>query len=308
MASKPKLIVICGPTGVGKTDVAVECAARIQGEIINADSMQVYRQMNIGTAKPSAAQRRRVRHHMIDILEPDEPFDAGGYEKLAAGVILHLNRAGIHGFVVGGTGLYIKSLIHGLFGQRTSDAAVRKELKEIAEKQGTQYLYEQLCMVDARAAKQIHPHDTYRIIRALEVYRLTGKGISEFHHQHRFSNRRYKVLKIGLHEERSVLYEQINRRVDRMIRAGLVEEVQGLLNKGYSEDLKSMKSIGYRHMVAYLKGRLSFQEAVRILKHDTRRYAKRQLTWFRADKDILWFRANQLDDMARHIDHFLKHP
>jgi tRNA dimethylallyltransferase len=268
--------------------------------------MQIYRYMDIGTAKPSRDQRHRIPHHMIDIIDPDQPFDAASYAKMARELILHHFPPGMIPFVVGGTGLYIKALVHGLFQGKTLDPLIRKELKSLVKRYGTQYLYDQLRSTDLIAAQKIHPNDTYRIIRALEVHRITGKSISEYHQQHGFSEHQFDVLKIGLNMERILLYDRINRRVDEMIAAGLAEEVQELLNRGYSEDLKSMRSIGYRHMVDYIKGRLSHEEALRILKRDTRRYAKRQFTWFRADPEIVWFRPDQIDNMIQQIDGFLR--
>ncbi len=306
MSAKSKVVVICGPTGIGKTAVSVEIASRLRGEIISADSMQIYRYMDIGTAKPSQDERRRIPHHLIDIIDPDQPFDAASYAKMARKLILRRFVPGMIPFVVGGTGLYIRVLAHGLFKGKTSDPVIRKELKNLAKRHGTQHLYDQLRGADSISAQKIHPNDTYRIIRALEVHRITGKSISEYHQQHGFSEHRFDTLKIGLNMERNLLYDRINRRVDEMISAGLAEEVQKLLNKGYSENLKSMRSIGYRHMMDYIKGRLSHEEAVRILKRDTRRYAKRQFTWFRADPEIVWFRPDQLEDISQHIENFLR--
>jgi tRNA dimethylallyltransferase len=306
MSAKLKVVVICGPTGIGKTAVSGEIASRLKGEIISADSMQIYRYLDIGTAKPSQNERCRIPHHMIDIIDPDQPFDAALYAKTARELILHHFAPGTIPFVVGGTGLYIKALLYGLFRGQTSDPEIRKELKRLSKHHGTQYLYDQLCTADPTAARKIHPNDAYRIIRALEVHRLTGKTISQYHRQHGFSDHPFEVLKIGLNMERILLYDRINRRVDEMIAAGLAEEVQKLLNKGYSEDLKSMQSIGYRHMVEYIKGKISHEEAVRILKRDTRRYAKRQFTWFRADPEISWYRSDQIDNMIQQIEEFLQ--
>ncbi len=298
---KPKIIVICGPTGVGKTAVAIEIAKAFNGEIVSADSMQIYRYMDIGTAKPTPYEQACIPHHMIDIVDPDEPFDAAQFEKTAHEVIRKLHERGITPFVVGGTGLYIKALVHGLFRARPADSNVRIRLKEAAKVHGTRFLHKHLSKCDPDAAEKIHPNDTYRIIRALEIYEVTGKTISKHHHEHKFKETFFKVLKIGLHSDRKILYDRINRRVDAMIDEGLLDEVKGLLGMGYSAKLKSMQSIGYRHMVNFIQGRISWEEALRTLKRDTRRYAKRQLTWFKADSEIVWSEPDRLKDIHRII-------
>jgi len=303
---KSKILVVCGPTGIGKTALGIEIAGRFKGEIISADSMQIYRHMDIGTAKPSKGERDQIPHHLIDIIDPDRPFDAVQYAATAGQMIADLERKGRLPFIVGGTGLYIKALVHGLFQEKTSDPSIRAELKESASRNGLEVLYEQLCMADPDAAKKIHPNDAYRIIRALEVYRVTGKALTEYHARHGFADNRYTVLKIGLDMERAALYDRINGRVEAMISAGLVTEARRLLDKGYPETLKSMQAIGYRHMVDFIRERLSWEEAVRTMKRDTRRYAKRQLTWFRADPEIVWFEPGQKDDMVQAIESFIE--
>jgi tRNA dimethylallyltransferase len=303
--NKTKILVVCGPTGIGKTAAVIQTAGRFGGEIVSADSMQIYRHMDIGTAKPSFSERREIPHHLVDIIDPDKPFDAVQYAAAAGQIIADLENKGRLPFIVGGTGLYIKALVHGLFTDKTSDPSIRGELKETASRNGLNALYEQLCEADPKAAKKIHPNDAYRIIRALEVYRVTGKALTEFHDRHRFSDHRYSALKIGLNMERASLYDRINKRVDAMISAGLVGEVRRLLDMGYSERLKSMQSIGYRHMTDFIRNRLPWDEAVRTMKRDTRRYAKRQLTWFRADPEIVWFEPGQTGDIKEKVDEFL---
>ena len=304
--SKPNIIVICGPTGLGKTAVSIELAIDFHGEIIGADSMQIYRYMNIGTAKPTLNEQARVPHHLIDIVDPDEPFDAAGFAKIAGEMIMKLHAVGIVPFVVGGTGLYIKALVHGLSHAGPADTDIRKRLKEAESLHGSGFLYEKLSKCDQEAAERIHPNDTFRIIRALEVYEATGMAISQYSKDHGFENRRFNVLKIGLHIERETLYDRINQRVDAMIEEGLVDEVKTLLGRGYSEDLKSMQSIGYRHMVDFIKGRITWDETVRTLKRDTRRYARRQMTWFKADPEIVWTEPEQLGYIKRLIIKFLQ--
>ena len=306
VVSKPNIVVICGPTGLGKTAVSIELAIESHGEIIGADSMQIYRYMNIGTAKPTLNEQKRVHHHLIDIVDPDEPFDAASFAKMAGDVIIKLHAEGIVPFVVGGTGLYIKALVHGLSQAGPADKDIRMRLKEAESLHGSGFLYERLSKCDSVAAERIHPNDTFRIIRALEVYEATGMAISQYSKNHRFEKRRFNVLKIGLHMERKAMYDRINRRVDAMIEAGLVDEVNKLLGMGYSEDLKSMQSIGYRHMVDYIKGRITWEEAVRTLKRDSRRYAKRQITWFKADPEILWAEPEQSGYIKQLVKKFLQ--
>ena len=303
---KPKVIIICGPTGIGKTSVAIKIAEAVNGEIISADSMQIYRHMDIGTAKPAPAELARARHHMIDIVNPDEHFDAALFSGIAHKKVLKLDKRRIVPIVAGGTGLYIKALIHGLFGADPADPNIRIKLKEEADAHGADFLYKRLAESDPAAAERIHPNDTYRIIRALELAEATGKTISKHHGEHRFADKRYKVLKIGLQIEREALYDRINQRVDVMIEAGLVDEVRGLLERGYSEDLKSMQSIGYRHMVDYIKGRVLLDETIRTLKRDTRRYAKRQMTWFNADPEIVWTKPEETEDIMLRVKDFLQ--
>jgi tRNA dimethylallyltransferase len=302
---KPKIVVICGPTGVGKTAAAVELARHFSGQIIGADSMQVYKFMDIGTAKPSAEEQARVVHHMIDIIEPDESFDAARYAELAGTKIFELGRQKITPFVVGGTGLYIKALLHGLFDTEVFDADVRRRLKQEADAHGIKCLHERLGRLDAESAKRLHPNDSYRIIRALEVVETTGKPISGYHREHGFTDQPFEALKIALNMDRAVLYARINQRVDAMIAAGFLEEVKSLLARGYSADLKSMQSIGYRHMVDFIQGSSGWEACVRTLKRDHRRYAKRQLTWFGADPQIIWKDAAQVEEIKLLVEKFV---
>ena len=324
MSPKPSLVIISGPTCVGKTDVAIALAGPLRAEIISADAMQVYRHMNIGTAKPTEQQRTQVRHHLIDVVYPDEPFNAARFKTMAEVVISDLHQKGRPIFVVGGTGLYIKALTRGLFpgqeqvitstqtlplqggGQGGGDRLVRKRLRDEAETLGLEALYRRLQKVDPAAAARIHPNDTYRIMRALEVHQVTGQSISHHHKAHGFRSVAYRTLKIGLTTERNILYDRINRRVDLMLASGLLEEVKWLLDQGYPSTLNPMRSIGYRHMADYLEGRTPWDETVHLFKRDTRRYAKRQFTWFRADPEILWVQPGQADQMRRKIDSFLR--
>jgi tRNA dimethylallyltransferase len=305
MPQKSGVIIIAGPTCVGKTEVAMTLAEPLRGQIVSADAMQVYRYMDIGTAKPTQQEQARVRHHLIDVVDPDEPFSAARFKTAAEAVIGELHEKGHPVFVVGGTGLYIKALTRGLFRVQEGNGALRERLRAEAKDLGSRVLHQRLQDVDPQGAARIHPHDAYRIVRALEVLELTGKPLSEHHSAHGFSDDLYHALKIGLFLDREMLYQRINQRVDRMLEAGFLNEVKGLLSRGYSPKLSSMKSIGYRHMTEYLQENVPWDETVRRFKRDTRRYAKRQMAWFKADPEILWLQPSAIDIMSRKIDSFL---
>ena len=302
---KPKIIILCGPTAAGKTSAAI-CLARIFNiHIVNADSMQVYRYMDIGTAKPTPEEQRQVPHHLIDIVNPDEPFDAAQYAKQARRIIENLDKNHITSLVVGGTGLYIKALVYGLFEAAPSDAHIRRRLKQELDRFGADAMYARLQVIDPQTASRLHPNDTHRILRAVEVYETSGKSISAYHEEHRFSDHPYRVLNIGLQMDRKRLYQRIDARVEEMIKGGLLDEVQKLLALGYDRDLKPLQSIGYRQVIDFLQGRMSWAEAVRTLKQDTRRYAKRQMTWFKKDPEILWKDPADIEDMITAVRLFL---
>jgi len=304
-SKKPKVIVICGPTGIGKTAVAIEIAGEFGGEIISADSMQIYRHLDIGTAKPTPEELAQIAHHMIDIVDPDEDYDAVQFSRQARAIIAELDSRGRLPFVVGGTGLYIKALLYGMFQSQFIGSDVRNRLKKEACTFGSHLLYDRLKQCDPESADRLHPNDTYRIIRALEVFESTGRTIGTYHRDHDFAEDPYCVLKIGLTGDRQSLYQRIDYRVDAMIDAGLVDEVRRLLEMGFTGDLKSMRSIGYRHMVDFIGGHLPWDESVRTFKRDTRRYAKRQLTWFGADRDIIRQTPAQVKDIVSMIGKFL---
>ena len=305
-ANKPKVIIICGPTGVGKTAVGIQLAEKLDGEIISADSMQIYRYMDIGTAKPTADEQSRIPHHMIDIVDPDENFDAVRFAEMARDKVMQLHQRGVMPLVVGGTGLYIKALLQGLFQSNPVDPKTRERLMKEAAENGSGILYDRLKRVDPDTADRLHPNDSYRIIRALETIESTGRSISEHQQAHGFTDEPFNALKICLQIDRQKLYDRIDQRVDFMIEAGFVDEVKKLLGMGYSADLKSMQSIGYRHMADFLEGRLSWDECVRTLKRDTRRFAKRQFTWFGADQQIQWYEPDQLNEIVRLVEGFLE--
>lgn len=302
---KLRVVVILGPTAVGKSEVASELAPELRAEIINADSQQVYRYMDIGTGKPSAAQRRRVPHHLIDVVDPDEEFNAAMFRRLAAESISNIHTRGKCAIVCGGTGLYIKALTKGLFTGPAHDPEVRGALSREAERNGLAALYERLRQFDPEATTWIHPHDRQRILRALEVYQLTGKPMSQWQKEHAFAESPYHLLTIGLNRARAELYDAINRRCDRMIENGLLDEVRQLVARGYGLELKPLQSVGYRQMGMVLRGDLPLDDAVYVMKRDTRRLAKRQLTWFRNDREILWFHPAQTGPIRAAIKNFV---
>jgi len=301
---KPKIIIIQGPTGVGKSDIAVDVALEIGAEIINADSQQVYRYMDIGSGKPLPEQRRRVPHHLIDIVDPDEDFDAAMFRERALESAREIRSRERKVLVCGGTGLYIKALLYGLFTGPAKDPEIRKSLEQEAAEKGLPALYGKLREIDPDASAWIHPNDRQRIIRALEVFSLTGKRMSEWQRDHGFRGSEFEALKIGLNRERGELYDRINRRCHEMVAQGLVEEVKGLRERGYDLNLKALQSVGYRHVGLYLKGLLSLEEALSLMKRDTRRLAKRQLTWFRHEHRLQWLDVDNEDrapDIAEKI-------
>ncbi|MHB8908193.1 MAG: tRNA (adenosine(37)-N6)-dimethylallyltransferase MiaA [Syntrophales bacterium] len=302
---KPRLVILVGPTGVGKTEMALKIAGRWGGEIVSADSMQVYRGMDIGTAKPTPAQRMLIPHHLLDVVDPDEPFDASRYCELARGVIARLHREERPVFVVGGTGLYIRTLLGGLIDIPGADESLRRAMKEEVRQRGVSLLYERLRSRDAKAAARIQPRDAVRIIRALEVLELTGRSIVDYQREHRFRDEPYDALKIGLILTRQELQTRIAGRTDRMIAEGFVEEVEQLLTRGYDRSLKPMQSLGYRHIAAHLGGEGDLESAIRLIKRDTGRYAKRQMTWFAAEPGVIWLAPEDYDAAAERIGRFL---
>jgi tRNA dimethylallyltransferase len=305
ITNKPKVIIIAGPTASGKTEISIELAEKFRGEIVSADSVQIYRRMDIGSAKPTAAERARAVHHMIDIREPDEDFSAGDYVREARKCIEKIIRRGRLPIIVGGTGLYIRCLIGGMLDSSKSDRRLRRELLSEAERKGSEALFRRLVEVDPETARHIPSGNIYRIIRALEVFELSGRKMSDLQQEHAFQDRPYSYIFFGLAPARSRLYEQIDQRVDNMIKSGLVEEVTRLQKLGYSADLKSMSSLGYRHVGMALAGAMDVDEAIRLMKRDTRRYAKRQLTWFRSEPDIVWCDPHEMKRIQLIVDDFL---
>lgn len=285
------LLIIAGPTGAGKTDTALHFLNKVKGEIISADSRQIYKGMDIGTDKAPAGVREKIPHHLVDVADPGEVFTAFDFKREAEKIIRELQHEDKLPVVVGGTGLYIKALTEGIFPGPGANQKIRRKLQSRIRKEGTHSLHQELQEVDPASASRIHPNDKRRLVRALEVYYLTGEPISS--HQRKSSPYTGRMVKVGLTWRRPVLYRIIEKRVDKMLQKGLIDEVQTLLEKGYRPDFTSMQAIGYQQIIAYLEGRLSLEEAIRQIKRDTRRFAKRQLTWFKKERDVIWLKREQ---------------
>jgi len=282
------VVVLVGPTAVGKSAVGLRLAQALETEVLAADSRQVYRGMDIGTDKPCSEELLTVPHRLIDLVDPDQPFNVSLYRRHAESEIARLHRQGKLPLVVGGTGLYIRALLRGLCEGPPADWTMRVRLEKEARAQGAESLHRKLADVDPAAAARLHPHDHVKIIRALEVYARTGRALSGIHGAHRFAESPYASVTIGLLRERAELYRRIEERIDGMLARGLREETQRLLDRGYGPHLSAMRGVGYKQMAGYLLGQYDYDEAVRRLKRDTRRFAKRQLTWFRAESDVHW--------------------
>lgn len=286
---KKPLVVIGGPTASGKTKLSIELAKRIDGEIISADSMQVYKYMDIGTAKPTVDEMEGIPHYLIDELYPDEEFNVAVFQRKAKDYIQGIHAKGKIPILVGGTGFYIQAVVNDIdFTETNVDTSLREVLYKEAEELGSEALHLRLREIDPVAADSIHPNNVKRVVRALEFFQQTGQKISAHNEQERQKTSPYQTAFMMLHMERDILYTRINDRVDQMLRDGLVEEVRFLLEQGYGPELVSMKGLGYKEIIPYLKGENSLEEAVYILKRDTRHFAKRQLTWFRGQCEGLW--------------------
>lgn len=291
---KQKLIVVAGPTASGKTRLAIDIAKSVNGEIVNADSMQIYKYMNIGSAKPTLEEQSEAKHHLIDFLDPDEEFSVADYTDLAHKVIAEIASRGKVPIMCGGTGLYINSVVNDItFGEIETDYKLREELNELAKQHGSQYLLDILKEFDPVSAQRLHPGNLRRIVRAIEFYRTTGIPISEHQEMTKQKESRYEPLMLCVKWDREVLYDRINKRVDIMLNDGLLDEVKRLMEMGYTKELNSMKGIGYKEIIDYFEGNMSLEDTVNLIKQSSRRYAKRQLTWFRRDKRIHWLDANE---------------
>lgn len=302
-----KLAALVGPTAVGKTSLSIALAQRLNCEIISCDSMQVYRGMDIGTAKASREEQKLVPHHLIDIINPDEDFTVADYQKNVKAIIASLNQQGKIPLLVGGTGLYYQAVVDDYnFFPMQSRLAARKKWENICKNKGLAFVYEQLCAIDPQYAQKISNNDSKRIIRALEVYDLTGKPFSGFQTR---NTKKYNLSVIGLNIERTELYNKIEKRVEQMIFQGLIEEVIALREKGYGPELNSMQALGYKQVNSYLEGLVTRETMLADIKRETRRFAKRQLTWFRKDSRIHWINPDEStsgDALLKNISAFLE--
>lgn len=286
---KRPLIILTGPTAVGKTKASIGLAKALNGEIISADSMQVYKYMDIGSAKIRPEEMQGVKHYLIDELEPDEEFHVVRFQQMAKQAMDEIYAKGKIPIVVGGTGFYIQALLYDIdFTESNENSAYREELEQLAAEKGAEYIHDMLREVDPVSADTIHANNVKRVIRALEFYQQTGEKISEHNEQERAKESPYDFCYFVLNDDRERLYERINLRIDEMLKEGLVEEVRGLKDKGYTRDMVSMQGLGYKEILDYLNGECTLEEAVYILKRDTRHFAKRQLTWFRRERDVIW--------------------
>ena len=302
---KLPLVIINSPTATGKTELAVNLALEFGGEIISADSLQVYRYLDIGTAKPLMEERKGIKHHLIDVVNPDEEFNAALFAEKARAIISELAGKGKAVFVVGGTGLYIRALLRGIIDTPDVDENIRNRYRKLRDSHGKKYLYDLLLQRDAAAAAQINPNDSVRVIRALEVLEQTGESILVKQKRHSFADSPYKTYKIGIQVDKKELKQRIELRTEKMIAAGLLDEVKGVLAMGYSENLKPLQSLGYKQVIGYLRDKYDSQSCMDLIKRDTWQYARRQMTWFSADKEINWFSNDSVDEIIKKVVSFL---
>ncbi|WPC44679.1 tRNA (adenosine(37)-N6)-dimethylallyltransferase MiaA [Clostridium sp. JS66] len=300
------LFILAGPTAVGKTDISIKLAQKLNGEIISADSMQIYKYMDIGSAKVTKEEMQNVPHHLIDIIEPNVNFNVSEYKKMAEKEIECITSKNKLPMLVGGTGLYINSLIYNYdFTEASTDYEYRQYLHNLAETKGKEYVHSLLKEVDVQSFNRLYPNDLKRVIRALEVYKLTGKTISEFNLENDIYDIPYNVYYFVLTMNREKLYERINMRVDIMLQNGLIEEVKKLKEMGYSAEMQSMKGIGYKEILYYLDNKISLDEAIYSIKKGSRNYAKRQLTWFRKDKRVIWIDKDKFNEDSEIVDNIV---
>ena len=304
---KRPLIILTGPTAVGKTAASIGLAKAVGGEIISADSMQVYRHMDIGSAKITADEMQGIPHYLVDVLEPEEAFNVVRFQEMAKAAMQKIYAGGHIPIVVGGTGFYIQALLYDIdFTENDSDFSYREELERTARDKGAEYLHSLLKQADPEAAEQIHAHNIKRVIRALEFNRKTGQKISAHNEQERRKQSPYDFAYFVLTDDRKALYERIDRRVDKMMEQGLLEEVRALKDRGIARESVSMQGLGYKELLAYLDGEIPLDEAIRIIKRDTRHFAKRQLTWFRRERDVIWIdRQKTGQDEKKIVDYML---
>ena len=291
---KPPLIILTGPTAVGKTALSLRLAKAIGGEILSADSMQVYRHMDIGSAKIRPEEMEGVPHHLIDVLEPSEEFNVVLFQKMAKEAMKGIYGRGNIPIITGGTGFYIQAVLYDIdFTENEENTQYRARLERLAEEKGNAYLHTMLQEVDRESASAIHPNNRKRVIRALEFHELTGQKISEHNETEREKEAAYRAAYFVLTDDRNILYQNIDTRVEQMIEAGLVEEVERLRDMGCTRDMVSMQGLGYKEILSYLEGEVSLERAIYLIKRDTRHFAKRQLTWFRREKDVIWVPKNE---------------
>ena len=303
--NKPKVIIICGPTASGKTALSIELAKTINGEIVSCDSMQIYKDMDIGTAKPTVEEMQGIKHYLLDFIEPDKRYSVAEFKKDAEKAIEQILAKGKIPIVVGGTGLYVDSLIYGIEYQDIPlDEEYRNKLEQIANEKGLEVLYEKAKQIDEQAMKKISPNDKKRIMRVLEIYKATGKNKTEQEMESRKNEVKYDFKVFAINMDREVLYDRINKRVDIMIEQGLIEEVKNIIQK-YSEFPTAMQGLGYKEVVEYLNGKCSKEEMIEKIKMETRRYAKRQLTWFRKNKQTIWI--NGLNSKESNVQFIVSH-
>ncbi len=301
-----KVVVIVGPTCSGKTETGILVAEKIGGEIISADSRQVYKHLTIGTAKPAIEELNKVKHYFIDELEPDQEFNASKFELGALAKIEEIFLKGKIPIVAGGSGLYVKALIDGIMNTVETDLDYREKLYSEREKFGDEYLYNELMKVDPKSAQNMLPQNWKRVVRCLEVFHLTGKPIWEW--QENFKRDvDLEFLQFGLDWPREILYKNIDGRVDKMLDAGLIDEVKNVLSMGFSKELYSLNTVGYKEIISFLNGELTLEHAIELIKRNTRRYAKKQLTWFRKDKRIQWIGINSKNDFQSAAERILAH-
>ena len=296
-----KLLCLLGPTAVGKTEIAIQLAQRLNAEIVSVDSRQIYRQMDIGTAKPTPEEQQAARHHLIDCVDISQPFSVADYQSFTDTAIADIQSRDKQVLLVGGAGLYFRAVVDGLFEGPGADPLLRERLEQEAAQHGVDVLHERLRACDPESAERIHPNNLVRVIRALEVYELTGTPMSEHQQQWHQESQRYPFIAFCLTMPRALLYQRIEQRVDVMLANGLVAEVESLLAAGYARDTVALRSFGYKELIAYLDGNCTYLEAVEQLKRNTRRFAKRQLTWFRKDTRIEWIDRNSTPDIVTHL-------
>lgn len=291
---KKPIIILTGPTAVGKTKASIGLAKALNGEIISADSMQVYKYMDIGSAKIRPEEMQGVKHYLVDVLDPEDEFHVVRFQQMAKQAMEEIYAKGKIPIVVGGTGFYIQALLYDIdFTESNEDTAYRDELEHLASEKGADYLHEMLREVDSASAETIHANNVKRVIRALEFYKLTGQKISEHNEKERAKESPYDFCYFVLNDDRKLLYDKIDQRIDLMLKEGLLEEVEALRQKGYTKDMVSMQGLGYKEILDYLNGECTLEEAIYILKRDTRHFAKRQLTWFRRERDVIWINKNE---------------